>query len=96
MERSWEIVATSSRLYISMTVGRDLHADLKKLKTRLFASSRLAEFGGTFTLRSVNAILVSQLAERSERKASVAGSVFITVNGIYRMTGQEEASGDAV
>ena len=41
-----------------MTDGNDLQAALKKSNVRCLASSRLAEFGGTFTLRSVNAIFL--------------------------------------
>lgn len=44
---------------MSMIVGMDLQAALKKSKTRCLASSRETEFGGTFTLRSVNDIFPS-------------------------------------
>lgn len=49
-----------------MTVGKDLQADLKKSKTRVLASARFAELGGTFTLRSVNAIWVESPSEAKE------------------------------
>lgn len=37
---------------MSMTVGSDLQANLKNSKTLLRASSRFAEFGGTFALHT--------------------------------------------
>ncbi|GKV47958.1 hypothetical protein SLEP1_g54806 [Rubroshorea leprosula] len=41
---------------MSMIVGIDLQADLKKSKTRPLASSRFTKFGGTFTPLNVNAM----------------------------------------
>lgn len=50
-------------------MGIDRQACLKKSKTRLLASSKLAELGGTFTLLNVNAIL-GNLSSNSTRSVT--------------------------
>ena len=50
---------------MSMMVGMDRHTVLKKSITRCLASSKLAEFGGTFTARRVNDIFSCSESTRS-------------------------------